>query len=268
MNDPWDIGGRRPRVAVHKFSSCDGCQLALLNAGEDLLALAGAVDLVHFVEAGISNEDAEADLALVEGSVSTPEEAERIRRVRERSRLLVAMGACATAGGLQALRNLADVAAWTAAVYPQPEFIRVLESALPLSAHVKVDWELRGCPVGTRQVMALVRALRLGIAPAPEDDKLCLDCKRAGVHCVTVTRGEPCMGPVTLRGCGALCPAAARGCYACYGPAGLANTGALGRTFEALGLDRAAVARRFLHINSAAPIFAVAGREWGGTEDP
>ncbi len=268
MNDPWHVGDRRPRLAVHKFSSCDGCQLALLNAGEDLLALAGAVELVHFVEAGISDEEAEADLALVEGSISTPEEAERIRRVRQRSRLLVAMGACATAGGLQALRNLAQAAGWMAAVYPRPEFIRILDAARPLSAHVKVDWELRGCPVNTRQVMTLVRALRLGIAPVAEDDKQCLDCKRAGIACVTVARGEPCMGPVTARGCGALCPAAARGCYACYGPAEGANTGALGRALEHLGLERAAVARRFLHINSAAPPFAAAGREWSGKKEP
>ena len=264
MNDPWYIGERRPRLAVHKFSSCDGCQLALLNAGEALLQLAQVVDIVHFVEAGISDDTAEADLALVEGSISTPEDLERIEAIRARSRLLVPMGACATAGGLQALRNLADAAAWTRAVYPQPQYIASLATATPVAQHVKVDWELRGCPVTTAQVLELVRCLRLGIAPRPGEDKLCLDCKRAQKICVMVSRGETCLGPVTARGCGVLCPAARRGCYGCFGPAEAPNTTALADALIGAGETPRRVAQRFLQINSAAPAFAAEGERWRG----
>ncbi len=251
----------RPRVAVHKFSSCDGCQLAFLNAGEDLLRLAELVDIRHFLEAGMANEEAQVDVAFVEGSISTDEELDRIHRVRANSHLVVAIGACATAGGLQALRNLDDGshAAWKDAVYARPEFIRTLDRALPASAFVKVDLELWGCPVNGAQVLAAVQQLLLGVSPRVPDDKVCMECKRAGAVCVMVTEGRPCMGPVTRTGCGALCPRFGRDCYACFGPAENPNTAALAGRLEGLGLPPADVARRFLFINSHAPAFNAAG---------
>ena len=258
MRDAWHVAGRRPRVAVHKFSSCDGCQLAFLNAGADLLRLADQVELVHFLEAGLDAPDATVDLAFVEGSISTPEDLERIRTIRERSALLVAIGACAIAGGLQALRNRADAPAWLAGVYPRPEWLSVLETSTPVSAHVPVDWDVPGCPVSTAQVTAVVRALALGVAPRPVDQKQCLDCKHRGLTCVVVARGEACLGPVTAAGCGALCPGQGRGCYGCYGPAEAPNTAALGRRLRADGLAPEQIARRFTHINNNAPAFAEA----------
>lgn len=250
------------RLAVHKFASCDGCQLAFLNLGEALLTLAGLVDIVHFAEAGPVAPEAPVDIAFVEGSISTPEDLERIQRVRGNSRYLITVGACATAGGLQALRNLADGREWLADVYAQPEYVASLDTSTPIAAHVKVDLELWGCPVNGRQVLAAVRALLFGVTPAEERDKLCLECKRRGTVCVLVAQGIPCLGPVTLTGCGALCPAFGRDCYGCYGPAENPNTEALGRRFAGLGLVPEAIARRFLFINSAAPAFAEAGRRW------
>jgi coenzyme F420-reducing hydrogenase gamma subunit len=252
----------RPRVAVHKFSSCDGCQLAFLNAGEDLLRLAELVDIRHFLEAGMADEEAQVDVAFVEGSISTDEELDRIHRVRANTHFLVAIGACATAGGLQALRNLDDGShvAWKDAVYARPEYIRTLDRALPASAHVKVDLELWGCPVNGAQVLAAVQQLLLGVTPQVPDDKVCMECKRAGAVCVLVTEGRPCMGPVTRTGCGALCPRFGRDCYACFGPAENPNTEAMARRLEGLGLAPADVARRFLFINSHAPAFNAAGR--------
>jgi coenzyme F420-reducing hydrogenase gamma subunit len=246
----------RPRLAVHKFSSCDGCQLALLNLGEGLLQLTEQVDILHFVEMGPVDEDAEVDIALVEGSISTPEEAERIRRVRARARYLIALGACATSGGIQALRNLGDAAAWTRSVYASPEHISILDKVAPLSAHVKVDLELWGCPVNSHQLLAAMRALLFGVAPPVNRDKLCGECKRIGVVCVMVARGLPCMGPVTRTGCGVLCPTRDRDCYACYGPAENVNAASLAARLRANGLDEAGTRRRFLSINSAAPEFA------------
>jgi sulfhydrogenase subunit delta len=254
----------RPRVAVHKFSSCDGCQLAFLNAGEGLLQLASEVEVVHFAEAGFIDEEAQADIAFVEGSITTPQEAERIRGIRERTRFLITIGACATAGGLQALRNLADAGEWVADVYASPEYIESLETSTAISSHVRVDLELWGCPVNTRQVMGAVRSLLFGAAPVDERGKVCLECKRRGNVCVLVAKGELCLGPVTRTGCGAICPAYGRDCYGCYGPAENANTASLAGWFEGLGLLPEAVARRFLHINSGAPVFNAEGQRRRG----
>jgi coenzyme F420-reducing hydrogenase gamma subunit len=248
----------RPRVAVHKFSSCDGCQLAFLNLGEDLLTLAGRVDLVHFAEAGPLDPDATVDVAFVEGSVSTPEDLERIRHIREHSRMLIAIGACATSGGIQALRNGVFDEGWVTQIYSHPEAITSLERSTPIASHVKVDFELWGCPVSGKQMLAVVNALLLGVAPRDNVDKVCTECKRQGYPCVLVSRGVACMGPVTRAGCGALCPSLGRDCYGCYGPAENANTDALATQFAHLGLEPQAVVRRFQSINSQAPVFLAA----------
>jgi sulfhydrogenase subunit delta len=252
---------QRPTIAVHKFSSCDGCQLAFLNAGEDLLRLAQLVDIRHFLEAGMADEFAKVDIAFVEGSVSTSEELTRIQHVRANSRFVVAIGACATSGGLQALRNLdASNHDWKHAVYASPGFIHTLDQAEPASAHIKVDFELWGCPVNGRQVLATVQQLLSGVAPLDQRDKLCMECKRQHAVCVMVAGGQPCMGPVTRSGCGALCPRFGRDCYACFGPAENINGAAMSRRLEGLGLAPSDVARRFLFINSHAPAFNEPGR--------
>ena len=254
----------RPRVAVHKFSSCDGCQLAFINAGEALLELAQLVEIVHFAEAGPMDPEAAVDIAFVEGSISTPDEVERIRKVRTSCRFLVSLGACATSGGLQALRNfnVDGARGWTEAVYAQPEFIDSLDTATPVAEHVKVDLELWGCPVNARQVFQAVRQLLFGVAPMVDKDKLCVECKRQQHVCVLVAKGVPCMGPVTHTGCGALCPDFGRDCYACFGPAENPNTASLARRFEGLGLVPEEVARRFHFINSHAPPFRAAWLAW------
>jgi sulfhydrogenase subunit delta len=257
MNAPTAHSGK-PRVAVHKFSSCDGCQLALLNLGEDLLTLAERVELVHFAEAGALDPDANVDVAFVEGSISTPEDLERIQRIRQHSRLLIAIGACATSGGLQALRNNANGAQWIAQIYSHPEAISSLERSTPITSQVKVDFELWGCPVSGQQVLAVVNALLLGVAPRDNADKVCTECKRRNLTCVMVSRGVACMGPVTRAGCGALCPSLGRDCYGCYGPAENANTDALSAQFRQLGLTPQAIVQRFQSINSQAPVFLAA----------
>ena len=250
------------RVAVHKFTSCDGCQLAFLNLGEHLLTLANAVDIVHFAEAGAVDPDAPVDVAFIEGSISTPAEQARIERIRNNSKFLVTMGACATAGGLQALRNLRDSGDWLRSIYAEPEHIQTLELVTPIRDQVKVDLELWGCPVTGRQVVATIRALLNGVLPARETDKVCMECKRQQAVCVMVTDRAPCMGAVTLSGCGALCPRFGRDCYGCYGPAEHPNTAALGQRLAGLGLSSDAISRRFLSINNHSPAFHAAGLRW------
>lgn len=251
----------KPKLAVHKFTSCDGCQLAFLNLGEQLLELFELADIVHFAEAGVIDPDALVDVAFVEGSISTPHELERIRLIRANSKYLVAIGACATSGGLQALRNGSHSTEWLGQIYASPQHIETLAEATAIAKHVKVDLELWGCPVSGRQVLAAVRDLLFGVAPLKQADKVCVECKRNNTVCVLVTQGVPCMGPVTRTGCGALCPSFGRDCYACYGPAENVNAEALSRRFTGLGLMPEHIARRFRFINSAAPAFAQVWQE-------
>lgn len=252
----------KPKVAVHKFSSCDGCQLAFLNAGEKLIQLAQLVDIVHFAEAGYLDENAEVDIAFVEGSITTEHEEERIKRVREHSRFLITFGACATAGGIQALRNLGDGKAWLAEIYPSPEYLNSLSTSTAIADHVRVDAEIWGCPPTTHQVMGAVRSLLSGAVPQQDREKVCMECKRRNTVCVLVARGMPCMGPVTGTGCGALCPSIGRACYECFGPAENLNTAALARRFQDFGLAADEIGRRFLHINNATAEFHDEGTRW------
>jgi sulfhydrogenase subunit delta len=208
----------RPRLAVFKFASCDGCQLSLLDCEDELLALGERLDIVHFLEATSRVADGPYDIALVEGSVTTPDDLDRIQAVRRASKFLVTIGACATAGGIQALRNFADHASFLTAVYASPQYIQSLATSTAIADHVRVDFELRGCPINKYQLLEVIRALLGGRRPTTPSHSVCLDCKRRGTVCIVVAHGAPCLGPVTQSGCGAICPAYDRGCYGCFGP--------------------------------------------------
>jgi coenzyme F420-reducing hydrogenase gamma subunit len=246
---------RRPRLGVFKFASCDGCQLTLLDCEDELLAVAGAVEIAYFLEAARRPLEGEFDLALVEGSISTPEQLERIRDVRRRSRYLVTIGACATAGGIQALRNWADVGEFLRVVYARPEHVRTLATSTPVAEHVPVDFELRGCPINKAQLLEVIGAFLAGRRPQIPNHAVCVECKKAGVVCVMVARGVPCLGPVTHAGCGALCPRYDRGCYGCYGPAAGTNVPALTHQLIQVGVPPPAVDRLLHTFNAWAPEF-------------
>jgi sulfhydrogenase subunit delta len=244
-----------PRVAVFKLASCDGCQLQLLDAEEALLELAAAVEIVNFAEASSHIEPGPYDVTLIEGSVSTPEQEAQVREIRAASRFLITIGACATAGGVQALRNGADIDEIVRTVYATPDYISTLANATPVADHVAVDLELTGCPVDRGQLLGALAGLLQGSVTRPPTMPVCIECKRRGYTCVLVARGEPCLGPVTRTGCGALCPAMGRGCYGCFGPAHAPNTQALGRRFVALGIAPARAADAFRFITGYAPAF-------------
>ncbi|MGP7996000.1 MAG: oxidoreductase [Streptosporangiaceae bacterium] len=245
----------KPTLAVWKLASCDGCQLTLLDCEDELLALAGSVSIAHFLEASSAVRPGPYDISLVEGSVSTARDAQRIAEIRKQSRVLVTIGACATAGGIQALRNFGDVAEFAATVYARPEYIDTLATSTPVAAHVRVDFELRGCPIDRRQLLEVISALLAGRKPGIPDASVCTECKRRGLTCVMVADGTPCLGPVTHAGCGALCPAQSRGCYGCFGPTSDANVPALARQLQLCGMDDAAIGRVFATFNAAAPAF-------------
>jgi sulfhydrogenase subunit delta len=240
---------RKPKLAVWKFASCDGCQLSLLDCEDELLELAGEIEIAHFAEASSAMVKGPYDLSLVEGSVTTPEDAERIREVRRVSRKLVTIGACATAGGIQALRNFANVDDFLSVVYASPEYVSTLETSTPISAHVKVDFELHGCPIDKRQLLEVISAFLVGRRPQISSASVCTECKRRGNVCVMVAHGTPCLGPVTHAGCGALCPSYNRGCYGCFGPMETPNTVSLTRQLRVLGMDDLAVDRVFRTFN-------------------
>ena len=250
----------KPKLAVWKFASCDGCQLSLLDCEDELLALAGEIDIAYFVEATSGNVEGPYDLSLVEGSITTEHDAERIQRVRSASRVLVTIGACATAGGIQALRNFGDVREFTSAVYASPEFISTLATSTPISGHVPVDFELHGCPINKRQLLEVVSAFLHGRRPGIPSTSVCTECKRRGTVCVMVAHGTPCLGPVTHAGCGALCPAYDRGCYGCFGPKETPNTASLTRQLRLLGMGERDVERVYQTFHADAPEFREAAR--------
>ena len=249
-------------VAVHKFSSCDGCQLALLNLGEPLLLLNQLIEIKHFAEAGPLDEEAKVDIAIVEGSISTSKDSERLQKIRDNSTYLITIGACATSGGIQALRNMASTNEWIADIYARPSLIDSLDNSTAIKDQVKVDLELWGCPINQQQILTAIRALLFGVLPKEENDKVCMECKRLQNVCVMVAKNEPCMGPVTRTGCGALCPRVGRDCYGCYGPAENTNTQAMANRLQGLGLLDDEVAKRFLFIHSATEQFHKEGQRW------
>lgn len=246
---------RKPRLAVWKFASCDGCQLSLLDCEDELLAVADAVEIANFAEASSAVSPGPYDLSLVEGSITTAHDAQRIRAIRRQSRRLVTIGACATSGGIQALRNFADVAEFTAVVYARPDYIRTLATSTPIADHVAVDFELRGCPIDKRQLLEVVGAFLAGRKPVVPAHSVCVECKLRGTVCVMVARGTPCLGPVTHAGCGALCPAYDRGCYGCFGPMATPNTASLAGQWKALGASPARIGRAFRSFNAGADAF-------------
>jgi coenzyme F420-reducing hydrogenase gamma subunit len=245
---------KRPRLAVWKFASCDGCQLSLLGCEDELLTLAGAIEIANFPEASSAIGEGPYDLSLVEGSITTAHDAERILNVRAQSKHLVTIGACATSGGVQALKNFADAGEYVAAVYASPRYISTLATSTPISAHVPVDYELHGCPIDKGQLIEVISAYLAGRKPSIAAHSVCIECKQRGSICVMV-QGTPCLGPVTHAGCGAICPAFRRGCYGCFGPMETPNTAALSKAWEGLGATRRDIHRAFRTFNAAAEPF-------------
>ena len=243
-----------PKLAVWKFASCDGCQLSLINCEDELLQLADKIQISNFPEVSRAVEPGPYDLSLVEGSITTPQDAERIKEVRKQSKYLVTIGACATAGGIQALRNFADVNEYIDIVYANPSYISTLGNSTAIADHVKVDFELRGCPIDKQQLLEVVNAFLHNRKPNIPHYSVCIECKKRGTPCIMVM-GTPCLGPVTQAGCGAICPAYNRGCYGCFGPAETANTEHLAEWLMHKGMLKENWVRLMRSFNADAPEF-------------
>jgi sulfhydrogenase subunit delta len=251
----------KPKIAVFKFASCDGCQLSLIDAEDELLGIVGAVDIAYFPEVSRAMLKGPYDIGLVEGSVTTHGDAQRIQEVRRQCKTLIAIGACATAGGIQALRNWKDVNEFIRVVYATPQFISTLKLSTPIAEHVPVDFELRGCPINKYQLIELITATLIGRKPNVPAYSVCLECKRKANVCIPVARGIACLGPVTQAGCGALCPSYDRGCYGCYGPMETPNTDSLTSQFRILGRTDDQISQAFRGFNAWAWQFRKASEE-------
>ncbi|MBI4665464.1 MAG: oxidoreductase [Nitrospinae bacterium] len=245
----------KKKLGVFKFASCDGCQLSLLDCEDELLAVAGAIDIANFLEASREVIKGPYDLALVEGSITTPHDEERIHKVRRQSKFLVTIGACATAGGIQALRNFANVKEYTNIVYARPDYISTLSRSTAIADHVPVDFELRGCPISKTQLVETISAYLFGRRPNIPTYSLCVDCKRKNYVCVMAGHGTPCMGPVTQTGCGVLCPSFNRGCYGCFGPMETPNTASVSGQWKTLGMDDDGIIRAYRGFNANSEAF-------------
>lgn len=255
----------KPRVAVFKFASCDGCQLSLLDAEDHLLAVAGAIDIAYFPEASRRMTKGPYDIALVEGSITTHHDADRIQQVRRQSKTLITIGACATAGGIQSLRNWKDAGDYVRAVYAKPDFISTLKTSTPVAEHVPVDLELRGCPIQKEHLLEVISATLAGRKPNIPTYSVCLECKRRSNVCLMVACGTPCLGPATQAGCGALCPSLGRGCYGCFGPMENANAPSLAQRFRILGSTEPEIERSFRTYNAWAWQFRKVSEEVHGS---
>jgi len=246
---------KKPKLAVWKFASCDGCQLSLLDCEDELLTVAQEIEIANFPEASRAVVKGPYDLSLVEGSITTPHDEERIHKIRRSSKSLVTIGACATSGGIQALRNFKDVNEFISIVYANPSYIDTLKKSTAIADHVRVDFELRGCPVNKAQLVEVISAYLNKRKPVTPAHSVCVDCKRKGIVCVMVSKGEPCLGPVTHAGCDALCPSYNRGCFACYGPKENPNTEALSEEFKQLGKTNEEIKLAFRSFNAYAEPF-------------
>ena len=249
----------RPKLAVWKFASCDGCQLSLLDCEDELLAVSQAVHIANFPEASREVVPGPYEISLVEGSVTTPHDAERIKEIREISDLVITIGACATSGGIQALRNFSDVKEFTNIVYANPQFIDTLDQSHPISDYINVDFELRGCPIDKYQLLEVVISLLSGKRPNIPTHSVCMDCKLKLNTCVLVAGNEPCLGPVTQAGCGAICPSFNRGCYGFFGPQDSANTDSMTEIWQNLGVENETILQAFRGFNGFLEPFKSAG---------
>jgi coenzyme F420-reducing hydrogenase gamma subunit len=246
---------KKPKLAVWKFASCDGCQLSLLDCEDELLSVAGEIEIAHFPEATRKVIKGPYDLSLVEGSITTPEDAERIHKIRRLSKTLITIGACATAGGIQALRNFKNVKEFVAIVYANPAYIDTLNQSTPIADHVVVDFELRGCPINKMQLLEVISAFLAGRKPNTPAHSTCIECKRQGTVCVMVAGNTPCLGPVTHAGCGAICPSYQRGCYGCFGPMESPNTASMSEAWKKSGATQDETLRVFRSFNAWAEPF-------------
>ncbi len=215
MNQQAEKEAARPRLAFFDFSCCEGCQLQVINLEEDLIPLVGHVDIVEFREA-ISDRSDEYDIAVVEGSITRKSEIPRIKLIRERAKVLIALGACAHIGGVNSLKNRFSMDQVQREVYGETDHGKDTIPTRPVSAVVPVDYAVPGCPIDKTELVRILAALLMGRRVTLPEYPVCMECKLKENVC-RFDMGEVCLGPVTRAGCDAICPSYGRPCDGCRG---------------------------------------------------
>lgn len=207
----------KPRVAIFDFACCEGCQLQIVNMEEEILDLLTLVQPVEWREA-MSDQSEEYDIAIVEGSITRPGDEEKLKTIRARAKILVALGACATIGGVNKLKNNFEMDEVRSCVYGKDGAMPHLDTAptKALDEVVKVDFKIHGCPINNKEFAYIVKCLATGKLPVIPNYPVCVECKMRGNVC-RYEYNEVCLGPVTRAGCNAICPSAGSWCFGCRG---------------------------------------------------
>jgi sulfhydrogenase subunit delta len=227
----------KPRIAVFDFACCEGCQLQIVNLEEEILDLLGGADVVEWREA-MSEQSDEYDIAIIEGSITRPEDEARIKEIRSRAGVLIALGACATIGGINKLKNNFDLDEVKTCVYgadaKKPHLATAMTKAV--DEVVKVDFKVEGCPIDRKEFTYIVRCLLMGKTPEIPEYPVCVECKANGNPCLW-EQGEVCLGPIIKAGCGARCPSNSHRCFGCRGYVDNPNVNAAKDVIEKYNLD-------------------------------
>ncbi len=238
----------KPKVAFFDFTSCEGCQLNKLNFENDLLDILKHIYLVEFREAMDDKADS-YDIAFIEGSISSPSCVERIHDIRRRTKILVALGACAVNGGVNAMKNLHPFDEVRETVYGDDKYLFATLPAMAVSAVVKVDYEVRGCPMTQQDFLKLLISLVMGKEPPKYGSPVCVECKLSENECL-YNRGMVCLGPITRGGCGAICPSLGQFCTGCRGLLDNPNLDGMLELMTGHGISLEEAKKRMLLYNS------------------
>ena len=240
-------GECKPNVGVYALTSCYGCQLMLATV-EKILDI---VDVVNFASFGMLSDacstHVDVDIAFVEGSVSTEKDLDELMDIRKHSRILVALGSCATSGGVQSwAKDELDFKKVHSSVYGTTKMNYQSRHATPISDHVDVDFYLPGCPPEEEEIMYFLSCFLFGTFPEAKDYPVCAECRLAGYPCILIEKGEPCLGPITVAGCKARCIEFNVPCIGCRGslPDNIVCYDSLALTFKEKGFKEDYIRQR------------------------
>jgi sulfhydrogenase subunit delta len=238
----------KPKIGVFSFTSCEGCQLTILNLEDEILALLGHLDIVNFREA-IDEKRDDYDVAFVEGSISRACEEEEIKEIRRHAKILVAIGACACLGGVNAIKNRHDLEETRRTVYGEGAKYFDTLPVRRVRDVVTVDYEMHGCPIDKKEFVRVAAALLMGRVPKAPTDAVCNECKAKANVCL-FDKGEFCLGPVTREGCGAICPTYGEGCAGCRGFVDHPNIDSMVEVLRSHGMSRQDISLRLTQYNA------------------
>ena len=237
----------KPKVAFFDFTSCEGCQLQVLNCEDELLDILGAVEIVQFREA-IDDRREDYDIAFIEGAFTRESDRPRLEQIRKNAKIVVALGACATTGGLNVLKNFRGIPESMKEVYGERASWYETSPAVPIEAAIKVDAKIHGCPINKVEFLEVVKSVLAGRTPQIPDYPVCVECKLKENVCL-YHKGQYCMGIVARAGCGAWCPSYGGRCYACRGLISDPNNNAAKEVLDEFGMTLGQVMGEFRLFN-------------------